>query len=178
MINEKDIVARLMAGESIDDIMNEITKNVNSALQEKERLDKEAEEAKRKAEAEHARQEAEKLSQEAKRNAIYEIINGLRNLATIYGWNEVVEVCDDFDETDAKELIEMIEQYAELFKMYTQIGGLTFPLGGSSPKVEAKTQPKAKIIEIDKNPTVEAKTAKALNASDAINRFLKGYGLI
>ena len=170
MINEKDIVARLVAGESIDDIMNEITKNVNSALQEKERLDKEAEEAKRKAEAEHARQEAEKLSQEAKRNAIYEIINGLRNLATIYGWNEVIEVCNDFDEADANDLIEMIEQYAELFKMYAQIGKLTFPLGGNKPKVET--------VKVEKKPTVEVKTAKVLDASDAINRFLKGYGLI
>ncbi len=170
MITDEKIFERLMNGESLDDIMAEITNSVNAAIQKKADADKAAEEAKKKAEAEHARQEAEKLNQETKRNAIYEIINGLRNLATIYGWNEVIEMCDDFDETDANDLIEMIEQYAELFKMYGQISGLTFPLGGSKPKV--------KTVKVEKNPTIETKTAKALDASDVINRFLKGYGLI
>lgn len=177
MITDKDILARLVAGESIDDIMNEITKNVNSALQEKEKLDEEArikaEEARKAEEAKRQAEEEAKLNKEAKRNAICEIINGVRALATVYGWGEIVEFCDEMTLEDMDDLIDTIEEYAEMFKLYAKIGSLTFPLGGSKPKVEKdETKPAEKKTITIKTP------ASAVPTDEAIMRFLAGNGLI
>lgn len=180
MINEQDLVARLMAGESIDDIMSEITKNVNSALQEKERLDKEAaakrqaeEDAKRKAEEERKAREA-KLNN--KKIAVRGLLDAIADLCDIWGWDDIAKECDDATEDDIAELVEMIDSYGEMVKMYAKIGGLTFPLGGSKPKVEKKPEEtKAKPVE-KKSYTVKAPASS--DAEKAILRFLAGNGLI
>lgn len=72
MINEKDILARLQAGESIDDIANEMTKILNSAkiaYQEEEKKKKE---------------EEEKRKKEAKiQEAVEELVNALTNYVNL-----------------------------------------------------------------------------------------------
>lgn len=167
MISEKEIFERLMKGENLDDIMNEITGEVNKAIEAKKKAD---EEAKRKAE------EAAKLEGEAKARkdaAMFNldaIINGLCGLLVVYGYTDEATTLAQMDEEDKEDLLDSIDSMMELCKWYLSINNTTFPLGG--------TKPKTKKIEIGKNPTAEVKTTKAFDASDAITKFLKGYGLI
>ena len=167
MISEKEIFERLMKGENLDDIMNEITGEVNKAIEAKKKAD---EEAKRKAE-EVAKLEGEaKARKDAAMLNLDAIINGLCGLLVVYGYtNEATELAQ-LDEEDKEDLLDSIDSMMELCKWYLSINNTTFPLGGSKPK--------AKKVEVGKNPTVEVKTAKAFDASDAITKFLKGYGLI
>ena len=170
MISEKEIFERLMNGENLDDIMNEITNSVNGALEAKKKADAKAEEAKRIAEAK-AKEEAEaKARKDAAMFNLDAIINGLCGLLVVYGYtNEATELAQ-LDEEDKEDLLDSIDSMMELFKWYLSINNTTFPLGGTKPKV--------KKVEVGKKPTVEVKTAKAFDASDAITKFLKGYGLI
>jgi hypothetical protein len=170
MISEKEIFERLMKGENLDDIMNEITASVNGALEAKKKADAEAEEAKRKAEA------AAKLEAEAKArkdSAMFNldaIINGLCGLLVVYGYTDEAAELAKMDEEDKNDLLDSLDSMMELCKWYLSMSNTTFPLGGTKPAV--------KKVEVGKNPTVEVKTAKAFDASDAITKFLKGYGLI
>lgn len=167
MISEKEIFERLMKGENLDDIMKEITGEVNKALEAKKKAD---EEAKREAEVK-AKEEAEaKARKDAAMFNLDAIINGLCGLFAVYGYTDEAAELAKLDEEDKTDLLDSIDSMMELCKWYLSISNTTFPLGG--------TKPKAKKIEIGKNPTVEVKTAKAFDASDAITRFLKGYGLI
>lgn len=174
MITDEKIFERLMNGESLDDIMAEITNSVNAAILKKAEADKAAEEAKRKAE-EAARLEAEKLKEaealtEAKREAVDDLIGVIAGICKLWGWDDLADKCDEITTEDVDDLIEAIDSYGEMMKAYMSFTNLAFPLGGTKPTV--------KTVEVGKNPTVEVKTAKALDASDAINKFLKGYGLI
>jgi hypothetical protein len=174
MITDEKIFERLMNGENIDDIMAEITNSVNTAIQRKADADKAAEEAKRKAE-EAARLEAEKLKEaqartDAKREAIDGLVEAVANICELWGWDDLADKCDEITTEEVDEIIEAIDSYGEMMRAYANLTKLSFPLGGTKPTV--------KKVEVGKNPTVEVKTAKALDASDAINRFLKGYGLI
>ena len=101
MISEREIFERLMKGENLDDIMNEITASVNGALEAKKKAEAEAEEAKRKAEAEtKARKDAAMFNLDA-------IINGLCGLLVVYGYtDEAVELAklDEEDKEDFRSL--------------------------------------------------------------------------
>lgn len=175
MVSEKEIFERLMRGENLDDIMSEITGEVNKAIEAKKKADAEAEKAKRKAEEEAARLEMEKVKEaKARKDAamfnLDAIINGLCGLLVVYGYTDEAAELAKMDEEDKEDLLDSIDSMMELCKWYLSINNATFPLGGSQPQI--------KKVEIGKNPTVEVKTAKAFNASDAINKFLKHYGLI
>ena len=160
MISDKDILARLQKGESIDDIMKEIEASVNTALSEKKRLDDEAE-AKRVAE-EQARLDAEKAERTAKYDAVCELLLAVAQLGHAWGWAEIETAVAECDEDDINELVDTIESYVHMFKMFG--GGLTFPLGGSKPKVEVKTQPRVETVKVDAS-------------DDAITKFLKTHKL-
>lgn len=167
MISETKIFDRLMKGENLDDIMNEITNSVNSALEAKKKAD---EEAKRKAEAK-AKEEAEtKARKDAAMLNLDAIINGFCGLLVVYGYTDEAAELAKMDEEDKEDLLDSIESIMGLCKYYLSISNTTFPLGGSKPK--------AKKVEIDKNPTVEVKTPKTCDGFDAITKFLKDYGLI
>ena len=170
MITDEKIFERLMNGESLDDIMAEITNSVNTAIQKKAEADKAAEEAKRKAEAK-AKEEAEaKARKDAAMLNLDAIINGLCGLLVVYGYTDEATELAQLDEEDKEDLLDSIDSMMELCKWYWSMSNTTFPLGGTKPTV--------KKVEVGKNPTVEVKTSKALDASDAITKFLKGYGLI
>lgn len=168
MFSDEQIFERLMNGENIDDIMVEITNKVNAAIQKKADADKAAEEAKRKAE-EEAKAKAEAEAAE-KYCAVRELLDAIANVCDLWGWTETADECDAMTDEDIADIVEAIDSYGDMMIAYKQLKQSTFPLGGTKPTV--------KKVEIGKNPTVEVKTAKALDASDAINKFLKGYGLI
>lgn len=168
MFTDEQIFERLMNGESIDDIMTEITNKVNAAIQKKVDADKAAEEAKRKAEAE-AKAKAEAIATK-KYCAVRGLLNAFAEVCDIWGWGEMADECDAMTDEDIEDIIDAIDSYGEMMASYAKLAKTTFPLGGAKPVV--------KKVEIGKNPTIEVKTAKALDASDAINKFLKGYGLI
>ena len=167
MISEKEIFERLMKGENLDDIMNEITGEVNKAIEAKKKAD---EEAKRKAEEVAKLEAEEKARKDAAMLNLDAIINGLCGLLVVYGYTDEATALAQLDEEDKIDLLDSIDSMMELCKWYLSINNTTFPLGGSKPK--------AKKVEVGKNPTVEVKTAKAFDASDAITKFLRGYGLI
>ena len=154
MITDKEILERLQNGEGIEAIMKEIEATVNSALSEKQRLD---EEAKRQAEAEHARQETEKIqASNNKKIAVRGLLDAIADACDIWGYTDIAVECDNASDEDVAEIVEMIDQYGEMFKLYAKIGNLTFPFGGSKPIVEKKP--------------VEAKT---LTSDEIIAKFLK-----
>jgi hypothetical protein len=136
MISEKEIFERLMKGENLDDIMNEITASVNGALEAKKKAD--AEEAKRKAEAEaKAKEEAEaKARKDAAMFNLDAIINGLCGLLVVYGYTDEAAELAKLSEEDKEGLLDSIDSMMELGKTMMILNGTTFPLGGAKPKVE------------------------------------------
>jgi hypothetical protein len=149
MISEKEIFERLMKGENLDDIMNEITASVNGALEAKKKAD--AEEAKRKAEAEaKAKEEAEaKARKDAAMFNLDAIINGLCGLLVVYGYTDEAAELAKLSEEDKEGLLDSIDSMMELGKTMMILNGTTFPLGGTKPKVEkysdsTKTKPTVK----------------------------------
>ena len=163
MISEKEIFERLMKGENLDDIMNEITGEVNKAIEAKKKADAEAEEAKRKA-AEVAKLEAEaKAHKDAAMFNLDAIINGLCGLLVVYGYTDEAAELAKMDEEDKNDLLDSIDSMMELCKTMMVLNGTTFPLGGSKPKVEKKVE----------KPVVK----KEVIAVDPFEAFFKKFGI-
>lgn len=166
MISEKEIFERLMKGEDLDDIMNEITASVNGALEAKKKADAEAEEAKRKAE-EVAKLEAEaKARKDAAMFNLDAIINGLCGLLVVYGYTDEAAELAKMDEEDKTDLLDSLDSMMELCKWYLSISNATFPLGGSKPKVETKTETAAKPV-----------AKKKVVVVDPFEEFFKKFGI-
>ena len=129
MVSEKEIFDRLMKGENLDDIMNEITGEVNKAIEAKKRADEEAE-VKAKAEAEaKARKDAAMFNLDA-------IINGLCGLLVVYGYTDEAAELAKMGEEDKEDLLASMDSMMEFGKAMMVLNGTTFPLGGAKPKVE------------------------------------------
>lgn len=157
MITDKEILERLQNGENIADIMKEIEATVNTALSEKQRID---EEAKRQAEADHARQEAEKIqASNNKKIAVRGLLDAIAEACDVWGYTDIAVECDNMSEADIAEIVEIIDQYGEMFKLYAKIGNFTFPFGGSKPTLAVKKQPVAE--------------EKSLTPDEIIAKFLK-----
>lgn len=156
MISEKEIFDRLMKGENLDDIMNEITASVNNAIEAKKKADAEAEEAKRKAE-EVAKLEAEaKARKDAAMFNLDAIINGLCGLLVVYGYTDEAAELAKMDEADKEDLLASVDSMMEFGKAMMMLNGTTFPLGGTKPKVEKKAEAtaekpvaKKKVVVVD-----------------------------
>jgi hypothetical protein len=152
MISEKEIFERLMKGENLDDIMNEITGEVNKAIEAKKKADAEAEEAKRKAEEAAALIEMEKVKREAAMVHLDAVLNGIAGILAVYGYaNEASEIAGVTEE-DKNDVLDSIDSIMEMTGMLKMLGGTTFPLGGSKPKVEKKVEKpvaKKQVIEVD-----------------------------
>lgn len=147
MVSEKEIFDRLMNGENLDDIMNEITGEVNKAIEAKKKVDEEAEEAKRKAEAEaKAKEEAEaKARKDAAMFNLDAIINGLCGLLVVYGYTDEAAELAKMGEEDKEDLLASMDSMMEFGKAMMVLNGTTFPLGGTKPKVEAKPTVKREV---------------------------------
>ena len=156
MISEKEIFERLMSGEDLDDIMNEITTTVNGAIEAKKKADAEAEEAKRLAEVK-AKEEAEaKARKDAAMFNLDAIINGLCGLLVVYGYTDEATELAQMDEEDKEDLLDSLDSMMALGKTMMMLNGTTFPLGGAKPKVEkysdsteAKPVAKKKVVAVD-----------------------------
>lgn len=164
MISEKEIFDRLMKGENLDDIMNEITASVNGALEAKKKADAEAEEAKRLAEV-RAKEEAEaKARKDAAMFNLDAIINGLCGLLVVYGYTDEAAELAKMGEEDKEDLLDSLDSMMALGKTMMMLNGTTFPLGGSKPKVEKYSDStKAK-------PTVKKEI-------DPFEAFFKKFGI-
>lgn len=170
MISEKEIFERLMKGENLDDIMNEITGEVNKAIEAKKKAD---EEAKRKAEEAAARIEMEKIKEaQARKDAamfnLDAIINGLCGLLVVYGYTDEAAELAKMGEEDKEDLLDSLDSMMELGKAMMMLNGTTFPLGGSKPKVEKKAEAtEAKPVDKKKKVVVV----------DPFEEFFKKFGL-
>lgn len=168
MISEKEIFERLMKGENLDDIMNEITGEVNKAIEAKKKADAEAEEAKRKAE-EVAKMEAEaKARKDAAMFNLDAIINGLCGLLVVYGYTDEAAELAKMDEADKEDLLASVDSMMELGKAMMMLNGTTFPLGGSKPKVEKKVEAAAE------KPAAKQKKVVVV---DPFEEFFKKMGI-
>ena len=167
MFSDEQIFERLMNGESIDDIMTEITNTVNAAIQKKADADKAAEEAKRKAE-EVAKLEAEtKARKDAAMFNLDAIINGLCGLLVVYGYTDEAAELAKLSEEDKEDLLDSLDSMMEFGKAMMVLNGTTFPLGGTKPKVEKKVE------------ATEAKPVakKKVVAVDPFEEFFKKFGI-
>jgi hypothetical protein len=136
--------------------MNEITGEVNKAIEAKKQADAEAEEAKRKAE-EVAKMEAE--AQARKDAAMFNldaIINGLCGLLVVYGYTDEAAELAQMDVEEKEDLLASVDSMMELGKAMMVLNGTTFPLGGTKPRVEKKAEAvaeksaaKKKVVEVD-----------------------------
>ena len=166
MISEKEIFERLMKGENLDDIMNEITASVNNAIEAKKKADAEAEEAKRKAE-EVAKMEAEaKARKDAAMFNLDAIINGLCGLLVVYGYTDEAAELAKMGEEDKEDLLASMDSMMEFGKAMMVLNGTTFPLGGTKPKVE-------KIDATEAKPVAKKKVV----AVDPFEEFFKKFGI-
>ena len=153
MVSEKEIFDRLMKGENLDDIMNEITGEVNKAIEAKKKADEEAE-VKAKAEAEaKARKDAAMFNLDA-------IINGLCGLLAVYGYTDEAAELAKMGEEDKEDLLASMDSMMEFGKAMMVLNGTTFPLGGTKPKVEKKVE----------KPTVKREV-------DPFEAFFKKFGI-
>lgn len=149
MVSEKEIFDRLMNGENLDDIMNEITGEVNKAIEAKKKADAEAEEAKRLAEV-RAKEEAEaKARKDAAMFNLDAIINGLCGLLVVYGYTDEAAELAKMGEEDKEDLLASMDSMMEFGKAMMVLNGATFPLGGTKPKVEAKPVVKKEVVAVD-----------------------------
>ena len=163
MISEKEIFERLMSGEDLDDIMNEITTTVNGAIEAKKKADAEAEEAKRLAEVK-AKEEAEaKARKDAAMFNLDAIINGLCGLLVVYGYTDEATELAQMDEEDKEDLLDSLDSMMALGKTMMMLNGTTFPLGGAKPKVEKYSD------------STEAKPVAKQKTVDPFEAFFKKY---
>ena len=167
MISEKEIFERLMNGENLDDIMKEITGEVNKALEAKKKADAEAEEAKRKAEEVAKLEAEEKARKDAAMFNLDAIINGLCGLLVVYGYTDEAAELAKLDEEDKADLLDSIDSMMELCKTMMIFNGTTFPLGGSKPKVEKKSE------DTMAKPVARKKVVTA----DPFEAFFKKFGI-
>ena len=160
MISEKEIFDRLMKGENLDDIMNEITGEVNKAIEAKKKADEEAE-VKAKAEAEaKARKEAENQKRNTAMVHLDAVINGIAGILAVYGYADEASEIAGVTEEEKNDVLDSIDSLMEMSGMLKMLGGTTFPLGGAKPKVEKKVE----------KPTVKGEV-------DPFEAFFKKFGI-
>lgn len=151
MYNETDILARLRAGETIDDIMDEMMVVVNSAVKAKEAED----EAKRKAEEAAAWQMKDA-------ELVAEVMNDYFKKYCGGAGNEI----------SAAALVESSDLMAQMLKAINGIDSTV-------KKVVRKNELPVKIKFVDnrEEPDVQDRKATEDWASDAIMDFLKSFDL-
>jgi hypothetical protein len=111
-----ELLARLQKGESVDSLAAELTKAINDAHTENERIKAEAE-AKRKAEAE-AKRQAEMKAQD-KYDAIESLLCAIEKV--IVAWDLGDDILDAVDEIDADELVKELDEAIPAAKAYAEM---------------------------------------------------------
>lgn len=100
-----ELLARLQKGESVDKLASELTKAINDANSEHERLCREAAEKAKREEAEAKRKSD--MKQQDKVAAMDQLLDGLYSLLAAYDVDK--EILSIIDELDASEVIQEID---------------------------------------------------------------------
>lgn len=125
-----EFLARLQAGETADSLAAELTKAINDANKENERLKAEAE-AKRKAD-EAAEFHARELARD-KGEAIDSLLIALENIVAVWGLgDELIEV---IEHVDPDEVVQEMDKIKDLMDKYDE-----FFAAMAAPKAESKPQ--------------------------------------
>ena len=103
MIDKYDIIARLQAGKTMDEIVDDITKTINDAQNEYKAI-QEKEEAEAKRLAEEAK-EADRIDN-AKRAAVDDMLDALSDYLIAV---EAYDMLEDLREVDTEKVIEMLD---------------------------------------------------------------------
>ena len=119
MFTKDDIIARLMNGESADDIAQEIANTLNEAEAEYEA------EAKRKADEEAKERERAALLKEAKVRAAEDMIDALCDYATAAEDDEMLK---ELHEVELKDVIDMLDSLIDTSKALRNLKNLQFDI--------------------------------------------------
>ena len=160
MYNVDDIFARLMQGEKLEDIGNELANAMNAAQEKYTAVQKEAEE-KRAAEAEKARQ-VQRIA--TRRELLWDVLNALSQYADYTEYGKMV--CDWLANVTDDDIAELDAQMIELLKTIEMLAQLNF----SFDNIKHVVAPKQENIQKD------AKRVAAVNPDKALGDFLKMMG--
>lgn len=125
-----EFLARLQAGETADSLAAQLTKAINDANKENERLKAEAE-AKRKAD-EAAEFRARELARD-KADAIDNLLIALENIVAVWGLGD--ELIEAIEHVDPDELVQEMDKVKDLMSKYDELFAAM-----AAPKVESKPQ--------------------------------------
>lgn len=147
MVNQKDILARLQAGESADVIAQELVDALNAAN------------------AEFAATQEKAKEQDAKREVITKVADAIKEyVLTFHGDSLIAEMVQE-QELDMDEVIEMLDQaFAQLDKELRNLKHMESMFEGLLAKIENA-------------PAGAPKTGKIEPNVDALGVFLKANGL-
>lgn len=109
MINKQDIITRLQAGSTMDEIVDDITKTINDAQDEYKAIQEKQEEA-RKLEAEA--KEVDRVVA-AKYEAACMMLDGLCDYLVVTGEDELLE---EIHQVDIGKVVELVDSSIELTK--------------------------------------------------------------
>ena len=123
-----EFLARLQAGETADSLAAELTKAINDANKENERLKAEAE-AKRKAD-EAAEFRARELARD-KADAIDNLLIALENIVAVWGLGD--ELIEAIEHVDPDEVVQEMDKIKDLMSKYDELFAAM-----AAPKVESK----------------------------------------
>ena len=146
MYNVDDIFARLMQGEKLEDIGNELANAMNAAQEKYVAVQKEAEE-KRAAEAEKARQAQIKAQRTAtRRELLWDVLDAIHKYA---GYTDYAAVLDKWmAEVTEDDIAELDAQLIELLKTFEVLAQLNFNF---NVKPAAAIQEDTKKVATDPN---------------------------
>ena len=161
MYNVDDIFARLMQGEKLEDIGNELANAMNAA-QEKYVAIQKAEEEKRAAEARQAQLKALRASN--RREMLWKVLKAMQDYASYTDYAAIVNqwVTEITDE----DIVELDAQMIELLKTVEMLAQLNFSFDNIKHVVEPKQE------NIQKDP----KKVIAVSPDKALGDFLKMMG--
>ena len=163
MFEKADILARLQRGDTIEDIAKEMTDALNDAdkaYQESEA--KRLEEQKRIT----AFEQEQKRIYEAKRAAVDLMLDAVCDYLVAAGEDKLL---DEIHEIDTEKVIDLLDGTIEMTKSLEKLKGLQFPLMG----VKGLSFPVNNI----KMPTVKEVVGDKATADQALNAFLREFGL-
>ena len=121
-----EFLARLQAGETADSLAAELTKAINDANKENERLKAEAE-AKRKAD------EAAEFRAREKADAIDNLLIALENIVAVWGLGD--ELIEAIEHVDPDEVVQEMDKIKDLMSKYDELFAAM-----AAPKAESKPQ--------------------------------------
>ena len=153
MYNIDDIFARLMQGEKLEDIGNELANAMNAAQEKYTAVQKEAEE-KRAAEAEKARQAQIQAQRAAtRRELLWDVLDAIHKYA---GYTDYAAVVDQWmTEVTEEDIVELDAQLLELLKTVEVLAQLNFSLGNikrvATPNQEKVQENVKKVAAVDPN---------------------------